>query len=115
MLKLCVFIMEKALINNNIIIIIIPHQLGLDIPVLALSNSLFKGLPNRLCPNGLKFNIVFAILLLFVLVTCPSQFDLYLLGFSSAGSAVKFSKISSFLLWSKRVYVAVPMEKFHLD
>jgi hypothetical protein len=33
-----------------IIIIIIRHELGLDRPVSASSNSLFKGLPSRPCP-----------------------------------------------------------------
>ena len=40
---------------------------------------------------------------LFVRFTCHSQFDLYLLLFSSAGSNFNSSKISSFLLWSRRV------------
>jgi hypothetical protein len=72
-----------------IIIIIIRHELGLDRPVSALSNSLFKGFPSRLLPLGLYFSIIFGILL-FILVT-RSQFDLYLLSFSSTGSAVNSS------------------------
>jgi hypothetical protein len=36
-----------------IIIIIIRHVSGLDRPVSALSNSLFKGLPSRIRPFGL--------------------------------------------------------------
>ena len=43
----------------------------------------FKGLPSRLHPFGLPFNIIFVILLLFILVTCRSQFDLNLLSCSS--------------------------------
>jgi hypothetical protein len=47
--------------NNKVIIIIIiiiitiiiRHELGLDRPVSASSNSLFKGLPSRLRPIGL--------------------------------------------------------------
>jgi hypothetical protein len=35
---------------------------------------------------------------LFIPVTCRSQFDLYLLGFSSTGSIFYSSKISSLLL-----------------
>jgi len=35
------------------IIIIIRHELDLDRPVSAWSNSLFKGLPSRHCPFGL--------------------------------------------------------------
>jgi hypothetical protein len=36
-----------------VIIIIIRHQLGLDRPVSASSNSLFEDLPSRLRPFGL--------------------------------------------------------------
>ena len=43
---------------------------------------------------------------MFILVTCGSQYDLYLLSFSSSGSNFYFSKISSFLVWSKRVSAA---------
>jgi len=64
-----------------IIIIIIRHQLGLDRPVSASSNSVFKGLPSCLRPFVLQFSTVFAILLLFILVTCRSQFDLFRLSF----------------------------------
>jgi hypothetical protein len=38
-------------------------------------------------------------ILLFILATCRSQSDLYLLGFSSTGFTFSFSKISSLLLW----------------
>jgi hypothetical protein len=38
------------IINVIIGIIIIPHQSGLDRPVSASSNCLFKGLPSRLRP-----------------------------------------------------------------
>ena len=51
-------------------IIIIRHQLDLNRRVSATTNSLFKGLPSRLRPFGLQFSIIFAILLLFILVTC---------------------------------------------
>ena len=61
-----------------------PSQLGLDRPVSASSNSLFKGLPNRLRPFGLQISLNFGILLLFILVKCRSLFDLYLLSFWSA-------------------------------
>jgi len=44
-------------------IIIIRHELGIDKPVLASSNSLFKGHPSRLRPFGLQFSIIFGILL----------------------------------------------------
>jgi len=67
---------------------IIRHQLGLDRPVSASSNSPFKGLPSRRRPFGLQFSIIFAILLLFIVVTCRSKFDLYLLSFLSTGSTV---------------------------
>jgi hypothetical protein len=69
-----------------IIIIIIRHELRLDRPVSALSNSLFKVRPSRLLPSGLEFSINVGILLLVMLVTCRGQFDSYLLSFSSTGS-----------------------------
>ena len=91
--------------NYIIIIIILRHELGFDRPVSASSNSLFKGLPSRLRPFGLPyFSIIFAILLLFILVTCRSQFDLHFLSFSSADSTFNSSSISSFILRSKRWY-----------
>ena len=74
------------------------------------SNSLFKVLPSRLHPFGLKFSIIFGILLFF-LVTCGSQFDLCLLMFWSTVSASNSFKISSFLLLSNRVYPAVLLKK----
>ena len=40
------------LMEGTTIIIIIRHELGLDRPVVASSNSLFKGLPSRLRPFG---------------------------------------------------------------
>jgi len=86
----------------GIIIIIIRHHLSLDRTVSASSYSLFKGLPSRLRPFGLQFNIIFSILLLFIPVTCRSQFDLHLLSFSSPGFTANSSKISSFFLWSKK-------------
>jgi hypothetical protein len=82
-----------------IIIIIIRHGLGLYRPVSASPNSLlFNGLPSHLRPFGLQFNTIFGIMLLLMLVTCRSQFDLYHLSFSSTGSTFNSSKISSFLL-----------------
>jgi hypothetical protein len=81
-----------------IIIIIIRHELGLERPLSALSISLFIGLPSRHRPFVLKFSIIFGILLLFILVTCRSQFDLHLLSFSSIGYTFNSSKISSLLL-----------------
>jgi hypothetical protein len=76
-------------------IIIIRHQLDLDRPVSASSNSLFKVLPSRLRPFGLQFSFIFGILLLFILVTRRRQFDLYRLSFSSAGSNFNSSKFLS--------------------
>ena len=69
--------------------------------------SRFKGLPICLRPFRLYFSIIFGILLFSVLVTCRRQFDLYLLRYSSTGSTFNSSKISSFLLWSRRAYLAV--------
>ena len=45
----------------------------------------------------------FWVLIFSILVTRPSQCGLFLLSFSSTGSSSNFFKISSFLLWSKRV------------
>jgi hypothetical protein len=53
-------------------------MLGLDIPVLASSDSPFKGLPSRLRPFGLQVDIIFGTLL-FILVSCRSQLVLSLL------------------------------------
>ena len=61
-------------LGGIIIIIIIRHDLGLHIPVPAWSNSFFEGLLSRLRPFGLQFRITFGILMLFILVTCRSQF-----------------------------------------
>jgi hypothetical protein len=55
--------------NNN------SHELGLDRPVSASSNSPFEGLPNLLSQLGPKFGISFRMLLLFILVTRRSKFD----------------------------------------
>jgi len=82
--------------------------------ILASSNSLFTGLPSLLRSFGLQFSIIFGILLfLFILVARRSQFDLHLLSFLSTGSAFNSSKISSFLLWSKMVYLAVLQKSFN--
>jgi len=74
------------------IIIIIRHELRLNRPVSASSNSFYKGLPNHLRPFGLKSSIMFGILLLLLLVACRTYFDLYLLCFSSPGSTFSSSK-----------------------
>jgi hypothetical protein len=51
---------QAELPSFRIIIIIIRHELGLDKPVLAWSNSLFKGLPSRLRPfHLLMYNSAF--------------------------------------------------------
>ena len=91
-----------------LIAITIACELGLDRPVSASSNSIFRGLPSRICPFG--------ILLLFILVTCLSQFDLYLLSFSSTGSSFTCSKIPSidvsfFLSSSLRVIISLPYKR----
>ena len=44
------------------------HGLGYNRPISVSSNSLFKGLPSRLRPFGLLFNIIFGILLLITLM-----------------------------------------------
>jgi len=89
--------------NNYIIIIILRREFGIDRPVSASSNGLFKGLQSRLRPFVLPyFSIIFGIMLLFILVASRSQFDLYLVSFSSAGSTFNSSSISAFILRSKR-------------
>jgi len=75
-----------------IIIIISRHQLGLDRPVSASSNSLFKGVPGCLHSSGLSA-LFLRILFSFISATCHSQFNLYLLGFLSTGSAFNSTKI----------------------
>ena len=92
--------------DTVIIIIIIRQEFDLERPVLALSKVF------QVVFVHLVYNIVlFLALLLFIIVTRRSQFDLYLLGISSAGSTFKSSKISSFLMWSKMVYPVVLMKK----
>jgi hypothetical protein len=95
-----------------LITIIMLYMLGLDRPVSVSSNNLFKGLPNLLRPFGLQFSIIFAILLLFIAVTCRSEFDLYLRSFSSTSPSFKSYKISSILLLSQRVNPAVLLKNF---
>ena len=97
-------VVAAAVVMMMMIIIIGRHELGLYVPVSASSNSLLKVLPNRLRSFGQYFNIIFGTLLLFILVTCRRQFDLYLLSFLSNRYTFDSSKISSFLLWSKSVY-----------
>jgi len=74
---------------KGLIIITIRHQLHLDSPVSISSNCRFKGVPSRLHPSGLQFSIILVTLLLFILVTFCSEFDLYLLSFSSTGTTFK--------------------------
>jgi hypothetical protein len=64
---------ECTIIVIITIIIIIRYQLGLNRPVLASSNNLFKGLPSRFRPFGLHVSINFDIPLSFTLVPCRSQ------------------------------------------
>ena len=49
---------------------------------------------------------------LFILLTCRSQFDLHLLSFWSTGSTFTSSKISSLLLCSQRVYPTFILKNF---
>jgi hypothetical protein len=73
------------------IVVTIRHQLGLNRPFAASSNNLFKVFRSHLHPFDLQFSIIFGILLLLILGTCRSQFDLHLLSFS-AGSTFNYSK-----------------------
>ena len=104
------FSIHNTLDNNQdfsknyiiIIIIVLRHELGLDRPVSASSNSLFKGLPSRLRPFGLPyFSIIFGIKLLSTLFASRNPFDLYLLSFSSAGSTFSSSSICVFICGQK--------------
>jgi hypothetical protein len=83
--------------TTTIIIVIIRYELGLDRSLSASSKSLLKGLPNRLLPFCLQFSILFGILLLlFILVTCHSQFYLYLLSFSFSWFSFQILKFLHF-------------------
>jgi hypothetical protein len=73
-------------------------------PASVPPNCLVKDLPSRLHPFVLQFSIICDILLLFILVTRCSQFDLYLLNFSPTGSTFRSSKISLFLCLSFEVW-----------
>jgi hypothetical protein len=79
------------------------HSEMVNICIVELFNSIccFKGLPRRLRLFVLYFSIIFGILLLIILVTCRSEFDLYLLSFWSTGSTFSSSRIPSFLLLVK--------------
>jgi hypothetical protein len=59
----------------------------------------YKGPSSHLHPFGLYYNFTLSILL-FILVTCGRQFDLYFLRFLSTSFTFNSTKISSFLLWS---------------
>jgi hypothetical protein len=93
-----------------------PSRLRPNRPVSASCNSLFKGLPSHL---HLVYNSALLLVscccslaqILFILITCCSQFDLYLRSLSSAGFAFNNYKISVFLLWSRSVYPAVLLKK----
>jgi len=68
------FLSCRLAFNFINIIIIISHQLGLDRPVSASSNSLIKGLPSHLRQFGLQFSIISGILLLFILSNVVENF-----------------------------------------
>jgi hypothetical protein len=104
------FLLLFTLILTYIIIIIIRRQLDLDRPFSASSISIFKGLPSRLRQFKIYLSTISG-MLLFILVTCRSQFGLYLPSFSSTGFIFNSSKISSLLLWSKR-YPSVLLNAF---
>ena len=74
---------------------------------MATFHCLFKCPSSLLCPFALQYSIIFAILLLFVVVTFRSQFDLYHLSFSSTDYTFNSSKISSFPLLVKNGVPAV--------
>jgi len=88
------------------------HELGLDRPVSAPSNCLFIVLPSRPLSSSLLYSTIFRILLLLILITCRSQFELYLFIFSPTASTFNSPKISSGLVWSKSVHSAVLVKNF---
>jgi hypothetical protein len=73
----------------------------------------FRSLSICFCPFGLHLSITIGILLLFIIVTGRSQFDLYLLSFSSTPSTVNSPKFYLFFSWLKRVYFAVRVKDFN--
>ena len=93
---------------NIIIIIIVRHELSVDRPVSFWSNSLFKVFQVAFAHLVYDSALFLSILLLFILVTFFSQFDLYLLSILS-----NFRKF--LLLVKKRAYPTVLLEKFRLD
>ena len=60
-------------------------------------------LPSQIRPFGLKFSIIFGILLLFILVTYTANLICIFLLSRQMAPLSTLSKISSFHLWSKRV------------
>jgi hypothetical protein len=90
---------QSALFTTAVNVINIPHELGLD--------TLFSGSSKSLQRSSKSSSSIWSIIqlglgiMLFILVTRRTQFDLYLLSFSSAGATFKSSTISSFRLWSK--------------
>ena len=95
-----------------IIMIITRHQLGLDRPVSASSNSLFKGLPIRLSPFGTEIIIISDILLLlYLLNVVASVICIFLVSRQLVRLPVLPNFFSS-ILWSNKVYRAVPMKNF---
>jgi hypothetical protein len=86
--------------NILIIIIIITHQSDLDIPLSPSSNSIFEVLPSYLRPFGLQFSTILAILLLSILVTCRSQFDLIPKKFQQDDTLVQY-----FIIPCKQLYM----------
>ena len=82
-----------------------PSRLGLYRPVSASSNKLFIGLQrspksSSSIPSTIQHS--FPPPAAVHTVTCRSQSVLYLLSFSSAGSALNSSKTSSFHFWGKK-------------
>ena len=110
---------EMPHFSENIVIIIIRHESDLDRTLSASSVRLFIGLTSRLLPFGLQFSNIFAILLLFILVTCRSQFDLYQIKLATTLLFViwcYFQLLQNFFipLWSKEGLPGCSSEIFHL-
>ena len=100
---------------NLLIIITIRHELGLDRPVsvcLITSSKVFQVAFVHSVYNSGLFFFYPVIVHSFI---CHSQFDLYLLSFSSTVSTLNSSKISSFILLPKKGVPGSSSEKFKLD
>jgi len=90
------------------------HELGPDRTVSATYNKSLQRSSKSSSSIRSTIQHSFAILLLFIPVTCRSQLDLYLLGLSSTSSTLKLSR-NFFILFVVKKFVPDCSENFHLD